>query len=57
VLTPKELALTAAAEMNDHPAAGNGSTGAIGGPSSSTGQQGGGQGSSGGQQGAPGEGR
>jgi len=57
VLTPKELALTAAAEMNDHPAAGNGAAGAIGSPGSSTGQQGGGHGSSGGQQGAPGEGR
>jgi cell division protease FtsH len=57
VLTPKELALTAAAEMNDHPAAGNGAAGAIGGPGSSTGHESGGQGSSGGQQGASGEGR
>jgi cell division protease FtsH len=54
VLTPKELALTAATEMNDHPAAGNGAAGAIGGPGSATGQPGGGQGQ--GQQGAPGEG-
>jgi cell division protease FtsH len=39
VLTPKELALTAA-EVNDHPAAGNGQTGAIGGGSGqSSGQQ------------------
>jgi cell division protease FtsH len=45
VLTPKELALTAA-EVNDHPAAGNGQTGAIGGGSgqSSSQQPGGGQG-------------
>jgi cell division protease FtsH len=31
VLTPKELALTAAAEVNDHPSAGNGQAGPIGG--------------------------
>src|SRR4029077_1827736 len=45
VLTPKERALTAA-EVNDHPAAGNGQTGAIGGGSgqSSSQQPGGGQG-------------
>ena len=35
VLTPKELALTAAAEVNDHPAAGNGQAGPIGGQGSS----------------------
>jgi cell division protease FtsH len=38
VLTPKELALTAAAEVNDHPSAGNGQAGAIGGPGSSSSQ-------------------
>ena len=31
VLTPKELALTAAAEVNDHPSAGNGQAGPLGG--------------------------
>jgi cell division protease FtsH len=51
VLTPKELALTAA-EVNDHLAAGNGQSGAIGGPGSSTDQPYGGQG-----QGSPGEDR
>ncbi len=34
VLTPKELALTAAAEVNDHPSAGNGQAGPLGGPGS-----------------------
>jgi len=38
VLTPKELALTAAAEVNDHPSAGNGQAGPLGGPGSSPGQ-------------------
>jgi cell division protease FtsH len=51
VLTPKELALTAA-EVNDHLAAGNGQSGAIGGPGSSGDQPYGGQG-----QGSPGEDR
>jgi cell division protease FtsH len=35
VLTPKELALTAAAEVNDHPSAGNGQAGPLGGPGAS----------------------
>ncbi|HUY44626.1 MAG TPA: ATP-dependent zinc metalloprotease FtsH [Streptosporangiaceae bacterium] len=52
VLTPKELALTAAAEVNDHAAAGNGQAGSIGGPGPSTSQGHGGQG-----QGTVGEGR
>jgi cell division protease FtsH len=44
VLTPKELALTAA-EVNDHPAVGNGQTGAIGGGAGQgSGQPSGGQG-------------
>jgi cell division protease FtsH len=51
VLTPKELALTAAAEVNDHPSAGNGQAGPIGGQGSS------GQPPHGGQGGASGEGR
>jgi cell division protease FtsH len=34
VLTPKELALTAAAEVNDHPSAGNGQAGPLGGQGS-----------------------
>jgi cell division protease FtsH len=45
VLTPKELALTAAAEVNDHPSAGNGQAGPLG-PGSS-GQPHGGQGQGG----------
>ena len=52
VLTPKELALTAAAEVNDHPSAGNGQAGPIGGQGSSGQPPGGGQG----QGGASGEG-
>ena len=45
VLTPKELALTAAAEVNEHSAAGNGQAGgSLGGPGSAGGQQPGGQG-------------
>jgi cell division protease FtsH len=51
VLTPKELALTAAAEVNDHPSAGNGQVGPIGGQGSS------GQPPHGGQGGASGESR
>jgi cell division protease FtsH len=51
VLTPKELALTAAAEVNDHPSAGNGQAGPIGGQGSS------GQPPHGGQGGASGESR
>jgi cell division protease FtsH len=35
VLTPKELALTAAAEVNDHPSAGNGQAGPLSGPGAS----------------------
>jgi cell division protease FtsH len=38
VLTPKELALTAAAEVNDHPSAGNGQAGPLGGQGSSSNQ-------------------
>jgi cell division protease FtsH len=47
VLTPKELALTAAAEVNDHPAAGNGQAGPIGGQGSSGQPPNGGQGQAG----------
>jgi cell division protease FtsH len=53
VLTPKELALTAAAEVNDHPSAGNGQAGPIGGQGSSGQPPHGGQG----QGGASGESR
>ena len=53
VLTPKELALTAAAEVNDHPSAGNGQAGPIGGQGSSGQPPNGGQG----QGGASGESR
>jgi cell division protease FtsH len=53
VLTPKELALTAAAEVNDHPSAGNGQAGPIGGQGSSGQPPHGGQG----QDGASGESR
>jgi cell division protease FtsH len=52
VLTPKELALTAAAEVNDHPAAGNGQAGPLGGQGSSGQPPHGGQGQGGG---SPGE--
>jgi cell division protease FtsH len=38
VLTPKELALTAAAEVNEHPSAGNGQAGPLGGQGSSANQ-------------------
>jgi cell division protease FtsH len=44
VLTPKELALTAAAEVNDHPSAGNGQAGPLGGQGSSGQPPNGGQG-------------
>jgi cell division protease FtsH len=47
VLTPKELALTAAAEVNDHPSAGNGQAGPLGGPGSSGQPPHGGQGQGG----------
>jgi cell division protease FtsH len=47
VLTPKELALTAAAEVNDHPSAGNGQAGPLGGPGSSGQPPNGGQGQGG----------
>jgi cell division protease FtsH len=53
VLTPKELALTAAAEVNDHPSAGNGQAGPIGGQGSPGQPPHGGQG----QGGASGESR
>jgi cell division protease FtsH len=47
VLTPKELALTAAAEVNDHPSAGNGQAGPLGGQGSSSNQPPSGQGQDG----------
>ncbi|MCW2911851.1 MAG: ATP-dependent metalloprotease FtsH [Actinomycetia bacterium] len=52
VLTPKELALTAASEVNDHPAAGNGQAGPLGGQGSSGQPPHGGQSQAGG---SPGE--
>jgi cell division protease FtsH len=52
VLTPKELALTAAAEVNDHPAAGNGQASPLGGQGSPGQPPHGGQGQGGG---SPGE--
>jgi cell division protease FtsH len=54
VLTPKELALTAASEVNDHPAAGNGQAGPLGGQGSSGQPPHGGQSQAGG---SPGEDR
>jgi cell division protease FtsH len=54
VLTPKELALTAASEVNDHPAAGNGQAAPLGGQGSSGQPPHGGQSQGGG---SPGEDR